>query len=62
MIKENGMNNTSKNFDTFYLDNIVYKKDYSILIIDKGAKIEQKFIYYDGTKDTANYITIEPDN
>lgn len=55
------MKDNYNEFNTFYLSNIVYKKDYSFMIIDKSVKLCQKFIYYDGSIDTANYITIKTD-
>lgn len=56
------MKDNYKEFNNFYLQNVVYKKDYSFLIIDKGVKLCQKYIYYDGSKDKANYVNINKDN
>lgn len=52
------MKDNYKEFNDFYLQNVVYKKDYSFLIIDKSVKLCQKYIYYDGSNDITHYVNI----
>lgn len=56
MIEENALKNKHKQFAQFYEDNIINQKDHSFIIIDKSAKIDNRYVLYNGTKGLAEYV------
>lgn len=51
MAEENSLQGKKKSFMNMYQDVIIMKKDYSFLIIDKSAKVENRlFICQQGLK------------
>ncbi len=58
MSKENALKNKTLEFQKFYEDNVINRKDHSFLIIDKSAILEKRYIFYDAKKEKYEYVKI----
>lgn len=58
MAKENSLKNRYSEFQKFYEDNVINRKDHSFIVVDKSAQIDKRYIFYDAKKQQFEYVDI----
>lgn len=56
LAKENSLKNKTEEFQKYFEENVINRKDHSFLVVDKSAPIDKRYIFYDAKKGYPEFV------